>query len=192
MNCRTTGGTVRRYRAAGAPERSAEKEKNMRYQRIPLLATALVTLSIATVLASPPKVGIDFKRLLPVGWIVVSVDTTSSPYGWANDPKNPGLSVHLEGPTEIENRGPQHEGVTLCFMPPEYVPGKMQDVQLTGSAFLGKADKFQLFIHVWPGTPTWTTCREDISKYFGVMMPNKVSEATSEPAPGAAFSAPQG
>ena len=151
----------------------------MRHQRIPLLATALVTLCIASALASPPRAKMEFRKLLPAGWVVVSVDNTASgPYGWANDPKNPGLSVHLEGPTEIENRGPQHEGVTLCFMPLEYVPGKMQEVQLTGSVFLGKTDEFQLFIHVWPEAPTWTTCRADISKYFGVKAPDQGSQPT--------------
>lgn len=146
----------------------------MRHQRIPLLATALVALCIASALASPPRVRIDFKKLLPAGWGVVSVDNAASgPYGWANDPKNSGLSIHLEGPTEIQNRGPQHEGVTICFMPLDYVPGKMQDVQLAESVFLGKTDEFQLFIHIWPEAPTWTTCRTDISEFFGVKMPSQ-------------------
>jgi len=65
-------------------------------------------------------------------------------------------------------------------MPPEYVPAEMQEVQLTGGAFLGKTDAFQLFVHVWPEATTWKTCRDDIARYFNVKMPNKPSDATSQ------------
>lgn len=147
----------------------------MRTQRVPVLVAVFSAMLCATALANPPKVRIDFPKLLPDGWAVVSVDSAASaPYGWAHDLKNPGIAVRLEGPTEVNNRGLRHEGVTLTFMPPEYVPGEMQDVQLTGAAFLGKTDDFQLFVHVWPDTPTWKTCRGAISKYFGVKTPNRL------------------